>query len=452
MTFELGPRAPSPWGWRSPRAPVPTAAFRCEAAVNNIDLDRFGRPRVVVTGMGAVTPHGIGLAAAWAGVTEGRSAIGGITRFDPTGFPVRFGAEAGDPDLEDDRGWSIPESVAHLAFDLKGRLAVTAAREALAMAGLPRLGARAGVCLGSEAARPSLADVARRLADSEPPDAATLARMRPDAPTRLLAALVGATGPRSTVSTACTSSSQAVGEGVLRLRRGEVDAMVVGGVDVLVDPIMVTGFSLLGALSTRNDDPQAASRPFDADRDGFVLGEGAGMLVLETMASARARGANVLGEIDGFGCSCNAYRITDSPPDGRGAAQSMSAALADAGLNPEDVDYINAHGTSTLMNDASETRGIHKAFGSHGGVVRVSSTKSMTGHLVAACGAVEAIYSLLACRDGVMPPTANLDRPDPECNLAHVSRTAERQKVRRAMTNAFGFGGSNGTLVVSALA
>jgi 3-oxoacyl-[acyl-carrier-protein] synthase II len=385
-------------------------------------------------------------------VTEGRSAIAGITRFDPTGFPIRFGAQVPDLQLADELGWPVPPRVAHLAADLKGRLAVAAAREALVMSGLPVLGDRAGVCLGSEAARPSLADVSYRMAHNEPPDAASLARMRPDAPTHLLAALAGATGPRSTVSTACTSSSQAVGEGVLRLRRGEVDAMLVGGVDVLVDPIMVTGFSLLGALSTRNDDPQAASRPFDADRDGFVLGEGAGMLVLETMASARARGATILGEVEGFGCSCNAYRITDSPPDGRGAAQSISAALADAGVNPEDVDYINAHGTSTMMNDASETRGIHRAFGSHGGTVRVSSTKSMTGHLVAACGAVEAIYSLLACRDGVLPPTANLDRPDPECNLAHVRHTAERQVVRRAMTNAFGFGGSNGTLVVSAWA
>lgn len=408
-------------------------------------VDAFGRPRVVVTGLGAVTPHGIGVEAAWAGVTGGRSAISTISRFDPTGFPVRFGAQVPElPPIHD-----IPAQVAPLAADLKGRLAVLALREALEMSGLPALGPRAGVCIGSEAARPSLADVARRLATSEPPTADVLARMRPDAPTRLMAVLAGATGPRSTVSTACTSSSQAVGEGVLRLRRGDVDAMIVGGVDVLVDPIMVTGFSLLGALSTRNDDPQGASRPFDADRDGFVLGEGAGVLILETLAGALARGAEVVGEVLGYGCSCNAYRITDSPPDGRGAAQSMAAALADAGIVAEDVDYINAHGTSTSMNDASETRGIHRAFGSHADTVRVSSTKSMTGHLVAACGAVEAIYSVLACRDGVLPPTANLHRPDPECNLAHVPMQAERSPVRRAMTNAFGFGGSNGTLVVA---
>lgn len=408
-------------------------------------VDAFGRPRVVITGLGAVTPHGVGVEAAWAGVCDGRSAIAPITRFDPTSFPVRFGAQVPDlPEVED-----VPEAVAHLATDLKGRLSVLALREALEMSGLPALGDRAGVCIGSEAARPSLEDVAQRLNSNEPPGAHALARMRPDAPTRLMAAVAGATGPRSTVSTACTSSSQAVGEGVLRLRRGEVDAMIVGGVDVLVDPIMVTGFSLLGALSTRNDEPAAASRPFDAGRDGFVLGEGAGVLILETLSAAQARGAEVLGEVLGYGCSCNAYRITDSPPDGRGAAQSMSAALADAGLEPTDIDYINAHGTSTSMNDASETRGIHRAFGEHGAVVRVSSTKSMTGHLVAACGAVEAIFCVLACRDGVVPPTANLTSPDPECDLHHVPIKAARIPCRQAMTNAFGFGGSNGTLVVA---
>lgn len=409
-------------------------------------LDHAGRPRVVITGIGLVTPHGRGVEAAWEGVTSGRSAIGPITRFDATGFPVTFGAESPDPGVQH----GVPEHVAHLATDLKGRLTVVSVREALEMSGLPALGDRAGVCLGSEAARPALAEVAHRLAHDAPPDTGTLERMRPDAPTRLVAALAGATGPRSTVSTACTSSSQAVGEGALRLRRGEVDAMIVGGVDVLVDPIMVTGFSLLGALSTRNDDPTAASRPFDADRGGFVLGEGAGMLVLETMAHAVGRGARILGELRGFGCSCNAYRITDSPPDGRGAAQSMAAALADAGLEPSDIGYINAHGTSTLMNDASETRGIHRAFGDVAMQVPVSSTKSMTGHLVAACGAVEAIYCLLACRDGLVPPTANLDRPDPECDLLHVPHTAVARPVRHAVTNAFGFGGSNGTLVVSA--
>jgi 3-oxoacyl-[acyl-carrier-protein] synthase II len=222
--------------------------------------------------------------------------------------------------------------------------------------------------------------------------------------------------------------------------------MVVGGVDVLVDPLMITGFAKLGALSERNDDPAAASRPFDRDRDGFVLGEGAGFLVLEELERARARGATILAELSGFGCSCNAYRITDSPPDGRGAYQAMAAALEDAGLKPADIGYINAHGTSTPMNDPSEARGILRTFPSP---VPVSSTKSSMGHLVAACGAVEAILCILAIRDGKLPPTINLDHPDPECDLDHVANIAREADITHAMTNAFGFGGSNGSLVLS---
>jgi 3-oxoacyl-[acyl-carrier-protein] synthase II len=237
---------------------------------------------------------------------------------------------------------------------------------------------------------------------------------------------------------------------MLSIRRGDADAMLVGGVDVLVDPIMVTGFSLLGALSTRNDEPTRASRPFDIGRDGFVLGEGAGFLVLEERGRAMRRGATILGELSGFGCSCNAYRITDSPPDGRGAGSAMTAGLLDAGLLPEEIGYINAHGTSTPMNDASETRGIERAFGHLAQQVSVSSTKSMMGHLVAACGAVEAILCVLAVRDGILPPTINLDEPDPACALNHVQNVAHERRIRHAMTNAFGFGGSNGTLVVSA--
>jgi 3-oxoacyl-[acyl-carrier-protein] synthase II len=236
---------------------------------------------------------------------------------------------------------------------------------------------------------------------------------------------------------------------MLRIRRGEVDAMVVGGVDVLVDPIMVTGFALLGALSTRNDDPQAASRPFDLGRDGFVLGEGAGMLVIESESHARTRGARILGELVGYGCSSNAYRITDSPPDGRGAAQAMASALQDAGIPPEAVGYINAHGTSTSMNDSSESCGIRRVFGEHTGRLAVSSTKSMMGHLVAACGAVEAIVTLLALRRGMLPPTINLDHPDPACELDHIRHEARAYEVEYGLTNAFGFGGSNGSLIFS---
>jgi 3-oxoacyl-[acyl-carrier-protein] synthase II len=407
--------------------------------------------RVVVTGIGMVTPHGVGVQAAWQGVLSARSAVGPVRRFDASAFPVTFGAEAPDPG--DPSAWldarGVPAALRPLADDLKGRLAVAALREALEGAGLDAAGPRLGVCLGSEASRPDLGGVADRLRSGDLPGADELARWAPDAPTRLVAALVGAEGPATTISTACTSSSQAVGEGLLRIRRGEVDAMVVGGVDVLVDPIMITGFSKLGALSTRNEAPTRASRPFDRGRDGFVLGEGAGFLVLERLSTAKARGAAILAELSGFGCSCNAYRITDSPPDGRGAAQAMSAALVDARVDAADVGYVNAHGTSTPMNDASETRGIHRAFGAAASGVSVSSTKSMTGHLVAACGAVEAIFCALAVRDGVLPPTLNLDDPDPECDLRHVAHTAQERAIRHAVTNAFGFGGSNGSLLIS---
>ncbi|MCK6507396.1 hypothetical protein L6R53_29200, partial [Myxococcota bacterium] len=255
-----------------------------------------GRPAVVVTGMGLVTPHGVGVPATWRGVVEGRRAVARIRRFDPTGFDVTFAAEAPDP------GWpagldpaALPDGLGALAQDLKGRLAATALVEALAQAGLPLLPARpdpaVGVWVGSEAARPPLAALHERLHDPRPPRPDELLLLAPQAPTLLAAAIAGAAGPLRTISTACTSSSQAVGEGALAIERGEVDAALVGGVDVLVDPIMVTGFSLLGALSTRNEDPAAASRPFDVDRDGFVLGEGAGFLVLERADRARARGA-----------------------------------------------------------------------------------------------------------------------------------------------------------------
>ena len=430
------------------------------------------RRRVVVTGVGMITPLGQDTESSWQGLVGAGNAVGPITRFDASELPVRFAAEVDDPGAEAAdaalgavlaaRG--APDGLdaddrAHAVADLKGRLTAVAVAEALAQAGLcAALPApeRLGVCVGSEAARPPLDLVAARLADGTLPTTRELARMAPDAPTRLVARLIGARGPTSTTSTACTSSSQAVGEAMLRIRRGEVDAVVAGGVDVLVDPIMVTGFSLLGALSSRNDAPERASRPFDVDRDGFVLGEGAGFLVLEAAEVAASRGARPLAELTGFGCSCNAYRITDSPPDGRGAAQSMQAALLDAGLAPEAIGYVNAHGTSTSMNDSSETRGIQRALGDGPGgwgrSVAVSSTKSMTGHLVAACGAVELIVSLLAVRRGVLPPTINLDRPDPACELNHVAHVARQAAIQHALTNAFGFGGSNGSLIVSALA
>lgn len=413
-------------------------------------------PAVVITGMGVVSPLAAGTQATWTKVLAGDSALGRIRRFDPTGFEVTFAAEVADP------GWPaavdphrLHSGLGVLHDDLKARLTAVALVEALQQAGLPVSpdghDPRLGVCVGSEAGRPPLDALHARLADPRAPTHEELLRYAPDAPTRLAAAIAGAGGPRSTLSTACTSSNQAVGQGLLAIQRGQVDAMIVGGADVLVDPIMVTGFSLLGALSTRNDDPQGASRPFDIDRDGFVLGEGAGFLVLERQDRAAARGARPLGVVSGYGCSCNAWRITDSPPDGRGAAQAMAAALQHAGLRPADIGYINAHGTSTQQNDAGESAGIQRVFGDCLGDVAVSSTKSMMGHLVAACGAVEIILSALAVRDGLLPITRNLDRPDPACQLDHVRGRARPRPLQHALSNAFGFGGSNGSVLVSAV-
>ncbi len=383
--------------------------------------------RVVVTGIGMVTPLGIGAETTWKALLAGGNGVAPIRRFDPAGFPVRFAAEAPLP------GSGAP---------LKAALTELALGEALRMSGVQG-GPRLGVCIGSEAARPPL-----EWLHGGPVDPAEVTALAPDAPTRQAARMAGAEGPRSTVSTACTSSSQAIGEAALRIRRGEVDAMIAGGVDALSEPLMVVGFAKLGALSTRNDDHLHASRPFDRDRDGFVLGEGAGFLVLEEESIARKRGAPILARIDGWGCSCNAWRITDSPPDGRGAAQAMAAALRDAGLSAEDIGYINAHGTSTPQNDLSESRAIRTVFGPPR--VPVSSTKGHTGHLVAACGAVEAIFCVQSLRDGVLPPTRNVENVDPECDVNVLVGDPREARFRYALTNAFGFGGSNGSIVLGA--
>ncbi|MCB9521845.1 MAG: beta-ketoacyl-[acyl-carrier-protein] synthase family protein [Myxococcales bacterium] len=404
--------------------------------------------------MGCVTPLGHTVSATWDALIEGRNAIGPIQRFDASGFVTTFAAEIRDftpPPLEGRAArWS----------DAKGQFAVAAAQEALADAGLAQTGPaphRFGVSVGAEVSRPELGDMALRLkaALALPPqealrgvDPKDFVVMSAFFPATLLAAVFNARGPNLTTSTACTSSSQSIADAVRVLRRGDADVMLAGGTDRLVEELMVMGFGLLGALSTRNEDPAHACRPFDRTRDGFVLGEGAGFLVLETEAHAQARGARIHAELMGYGWSANAWRITDSPSDGRGARASMTAALKDAGLAPDDVGYINAHGTSTQQNDASETAGIHGAFGAHAQRVPVSSTKSMMGHLVAACGAVELIACVKAIQTGVLPPTINYEHPDPACDLDYIPEGARSAAVDVALTNAFGFGGSNGSLVV----
>jgi len=423
--------------------------------------------QIVVTGMGAVTPLGGDVPSTWEALLAGRGAIAPIRNFDASGFDTRFAAEIAEiPALDTEWGAIRDAAAASDLLDRKTELLLVAAQEALGQSALlvdgrvPRP-LRTAVCLGSEGGRRLLQEVAQRsVRFSEDPTVERAipflpvgerARARASHPARILADAVGARGPSRTVMTACTSAGGALAEALWLLRHGAADVALAGGTDTLVEAFMLSGFSLLGALSTRNDDPARASRPFDRDRDGFVLGEGAGLLVLETEEHARARGAPVLGRLLGAGLSNNAWRITDSPPDGEGPRISILAALEDAGLEPADVGYVNAHGTSTLMNDASETRGIRRALGPHADHIVVNSTKSMMGHLVAACGAVEAIVSLCSVRDGRVHPTANLQNPDPDCDLDCVPGEArDVPGLRVALSNSFGFGGSNATLVLGA--
>ena len=409
-------------------------------------------PRIVITGMGCVTPLGGDVKETWEGLVAGRNAIGRIERFDPSGFPTTFAAEV--------KRLRAPRLDGRFArwVDDKSRFALSAAEQAIEDAALD-LGAldrgRVGVSIGAEVSRPDLPTLARRakeLATLDGPEAyrsvdpKDFVVMSAFFPATAMAYTHGLMGPNLTTSTACTSSAQSVADALRILRRGDADVMLAGGTDRLVEELMVMGFGLLGALSTRNEDPAHACRPFDRTREGFVLGEGAGIVVLETLEHARSRGARIYAELLGYGCSANAWRITDSPPDGRGARASMAAALDDAGIGADDVDYVNAHGTSTQQNDASESAGIVGVFG--GRRVPVSSTKSMMGHLVAACGAVELIACVQAIRTGILPPTINHEFPDPGCDIDCVPNEARRARVDVALTNAFGFGGSNGSLIV----
>lgn len=421
--------------------------------------------RVVVTGMGAVTPIGHSVAETWRALRAGVCGVGPITVFDPRSFETRIAAEVKNFDFARLR----PRGEIAEILDRKNSFGYAAALEAMRDAGLlksdgePGLetseAGRLGLSLGTEGRRDSLlpelahrkllpADpAARRTVLAEVPRSEYL-RYSPYGLAFALAHTFDARGPITTISTACTSSSQALGYALEKIRTGEADLMLAGGAECLMEPTQVAGFILLGALSKRNDDPQHACRPFDAERDGFILAEGAAMLVLEDAWHAYRRGARVYAEIAGFGTSINAYRITDSPPDGQGPLLAMQAALADARLRPEQIDYVNAHGTSTVQNDVSETRAIQRCFGEHWRSIPVSSTKSMTGHMVNAAGAIEAIISVQAIREGYIPPTLNYEHPDPACDLDCVPNQGRQARVRTVLSNSFGFGGSNGSVVI----
>jgi len=420
---------------------------------------------VVVTGMGMVTPVGLDVESTWSALREGRSGVGTITLFDAGTFATRIAAELKDFALSRELG---SDALPWQSHSRDTKIALAAASQAIRDSGIlddPTLDpARFGVYLGTgegKADFPRFVDLVQRSSDGGKVDAGRFtglgvglldalleAEQEAGTPAGHLARAFGASGPNLSCLTACAASAQGMGKAVGVIRRGDADVMLAGGVHRMIHPFGLTGFVLLTAMSTRNDDPRRASRPFDRDRDGFVIGEGGGMLVLEAFEHARARGAFIHGEVAGHASTADAFRLTDCHEEGRGAVAAIRLALDDAGLNPEDVDYVNAHGTSTRSNDLVETLALKRALGSHARRTPVSSTKSMTGHLIAAGGAVEAITCLLAIRDGVVPPTVNLDHPDADCDLDYIPHAARDRQVSVAMSNSFGFGGQNTTLVL----
>lgn len=421
------------------------------------------RRRVVITGVGLINPMGHEVETVWNGLKEGHSGVGYTTIFDASSFPTQISAEVKDFDLT--RYVDDPSITKYWCRHT--RFAVGAARQAIDASGVLDASldpARFGVYLGSGEGDQDFtafthmmtAALAHGKFDPANFTKAGLAHLNPlieleqepNMPAGHLAALFNAQGPNANCLTACAASSQAIGEAAEIIRRGEADVMLSGGAHSMIHPFGLTGFNLLTALSTRNDEPTKASRPFDRLRDGFVLGEGAAMLVLEDLERAKARGAHIWGEILGYGSTADAYRITDIHPDGRGAIGCMRMAIGDAGLTPEQVHYVNAHGTSTTVNDKVETRACKEVFGEHAPQTPVSSTKSMMGHLIAAAGATELIVCLLAIRDNVLPPTINYENPDPDCDLDYVPNEAREQRCDVALNNSFGFGGQNVTLAV----
>jgi 3-oxoacyl-[acyl-carrier-protein] synthase II len=401
---------------------------------------------VVVTGIGTVTPVGIGREAFWDGLTAGHSGIGEITLFDASEFPVRIGGEVKDFDPTE---WM--DRKAARRTDRVVHLAVAAARLAWEDAGSRQTDPQrtAVVVSTGVGGLRYMEDQVRVLAERGPDrvSAFTVPAMMPNAATGQIAMELGFTGPNACITTACAAGAHGIGEAYRYIKHGMADLAVAGGTEAGITPLSLAAFAQMQALS-RNPDPAKASRPFDADRDGFVMAEAAGILILEEEERARARGATIYAELAGYGTSADAFHITQPEPQGAGAVIAMQMALTDAAEEAEAVDYINAHGTSTPLNDAAETRAIKKALGDHAYRVAVSSTKSMTGHMVGAAGSAEAAVAALTVHHGVVPPTTNYETPDPECDLDYVPNEARKADVRLAMSNAFGFGGQNAVLVL----
>lgn len=404
--------------------------------------------RVVVTGLGLITPLGIGVDYSWKAFLEGKSGIGRITHFDASDLPVQIAGEVKgfDPSL-------YIEQKEIKKMDRFIHFALAASTMAIEDSGIKITGEnaeRVGVIIGSGiGGLPAIEHYHKVYLEKG------YRRITPFFIPMLIINLAsgqvsikfGAKGPNSAVATACATGSHAIGDAFRIIQRGDADVMIAGGTESVITPLAIGGFAVMKALSTRNNEPERASRPFDVDRDGFVMGEGAGIVILESMESAKERGAKIYAEIVGYGMTSDAYHITAPAPEGEGAATCIRLALKDAGVSPDVVDYINAHGTSTKYGDEIETAAIKKVFGEHAYRLSVSSTKSMTGHLLGAAGGVEAVVTILSIYNDVIPPTINLDNPDPECDLDYVPHKARYRNVNFALSNSFGFGGTNACLL-----
>jgi 3-oxoacyl-[acyl-carrier-protein] synthase II len=406
--------------------------------------------RVVVTGLGLVLPNGIGVEEAWKNTCEGRSGIGRITRFDTSQFETKIAGEVKGFNPED-----YVERKEVRRMDLFIQYAIAASEMAVEDSGLEiteEIGDRVGVIIGTGlGGLPTIEEYHTVLLEKGPK------RITPFFIPKLIANMasgyvamhLNARGPNTCVVTACATGAHCIGDAFRAIHYGDADAIITGGSEANITPLCVGGFNVMKAISTRNNEPEKACRPFDKERDGFVISEGAGVVILEELGFAMRRGARIYAELIGYGFNGDAYHITAPSPNGEGAAKCMRNALADAGIAPEQIDYINAHGTSTQLNDLSETIALKTVFSEHAYKIPISGTKSMTGHLLGAAGSTEAIFSILALRDGTIPPTINLENPDPQCDLDYVPNKSREGKINIAMSNSFGFGGTNAVLIFS---
>jgi 3-oxoacyl-[acyl-carrier-protein] synthase II len=405
--------------------------------------------RVVISGLGVISPIGNDLSTFWNNLIAGKSGVGPVTQFDASDYPTRIAAEVKNFDPLD-----YMDRKEARRMDRFVQFAVAAARQALEHAGLDMNQVdpdRVGVYIGSGIGGLTTWEEQYQVLLNRGPNRVSpffIPMMISNMAAGQVSIITGAKGPNSTSVSACASGTHSIGDAFRIIQHGDADVMIAGGAESTIRPLAFAGFCAARAMSTRNDEPEKASRPFDKDRDGFVMGEGAGVLILEELEHAKKRGANIIAEIVGYGMSGDAYHLTSPAPGGEGAARAMARAIQDAGLKPEDIDYINAHGTSTDLNDKFETMAIKKAFGDHAYKLAVSSNKSMIGHMLGAAGGVEAVATAMTLKEQIIPPTINYETPDPECDLDYVTNEARRARVRAALSNSFGFGGHNATIAL----